>query len=129
MSPVFPCREMSTRHCPAGYLAECGPNRPCARYESEDPAPWLPELPDHVSDIGAISRRVPGWLSRAAAERRLLGHVFEALAVGLANLANQLPYEQNLALAQLICKSLVDNGLQVQFRSGLDRLREVDKWS
>lgn len=41
--PEFPCREMPTRHCPAGYGDVCGP-RPCARYESEDESPWRAEL-------------------------------------------------------------------------------------
>ncbi len=42
MEPVYPCREMPTRHCPAIYDTTCGV-RPCARYESEDPYPWVPE--------------------------------------------------------------------------------------
>lgn len=41
--PAFPCRVMPTRHCPVVYAARCG-DRPCARYESDDPAPWVPEL-------------------------------------------------------------------------------------
>lgn len=40
---VFPCRRMVTRHCPTVYEAECG-DRPCARFESDDTTPWLPEL-------------------------------------------------------------------------------------
>ena len=47
MEPVFPCREMPTRHCPAVYEGTCG-ERPCARYESSDEAPWLPELDRQV---------------------------------------------------------------------------------
>jgi hypothetical protein len=43
MDPVFPCREMPTRHCPAVYAAVCG-DRPCARFESEDETPWLHEI-------------------------------------------------------------------------------------
>jgi hypothetical protein len=43
MEPVYACREMPTRHCPAAYDSVCG-DRPCARYESEDPRPWIPEL-------------------------------------------------------------------------------------
>lgn len=43
LEPVFPCREIHTRHCPASFDAVCP--GPCARYESEDPTPWLPELP------------------------------------------------------------------------------------
>lgn len=45
MEPVYPCREMSTRHCPAIYGEVCGDDEPCARYESTDETPWLPELP------------------------------------------------------------------------------------
>lgn len=43
MEPVFPCRVMFTRHCPAVYDAVCG-DRPCARYGSEDETPWRPEI-------------------------------------------------------------------------------------
>jgi len=42
-SPVYPCRIMTARHCPAIYDGVCG-DRPCARLESKDEAPWLPEL-------------------------------------------------------------------------------------
>lgn len=42
MNPVHPCREMETRHCPAIYDGPCG-NRPCARFESNDPTPWTAE--------------------------------------------------------------------------------------
>lgn len=45
MEPVYPCREMVTRHCPAIYDGVCG-ERSCARYESRDLTPWLPESPD-----------------------------------------------------------------------------------
>lgn len=41
--PVHPCREMSTRHCPISYDDVCG-DRPCARFESTDPGPWLVEI-------------------------------------------------------------------------------------
>ena len=52
MEPRWPCREMTTRHCPAIYehvengvrVGGCGDDRPCARYESEDETPWLPEI-------------------------------------------------------------------------------------
>lgn len=44
--PVYPCREMPTRHCPAVYVGVCG-DRPCARFESDDETPWLPELRDY----------------------------------------------------------------------------------
>lgn len=40
--PVYPCRDMPTRHCPAVYGSVCG-ERPCARYDIADeeaPAIW-----------------------------------------------------------------------------------------
>lgn len=43
MQPSHPCRVMPTRHCPDVYEDVCG-DRPCARFESEDEAPWLPEI-------------------------------------------------------------------------------------
>lgn len=47
MDPVHACRVLPTRHCPAVYGDVCGA-RPCARFESEDEAPWLPELEREV---------------------------------------------------------------------------------
>lgn len=49
MDPVYPCREMPTRHCPAAYDAECG-DRPCARFQSTDETPWVPEVIGRHSD-------------------------------------------------------------------------------
>lgn len=43
LKPRDPCREMPTRHCPAVYGEPCG-ERPCARYHSDDEAPWLAEI-------------------------------------------------------------------------------------
>ncbi len=43
MNPEFPCRDMPTRRCPTVYNGLCGP-RPCARYGSKDPGPWLAEM-------------------------------------------------------------------------------------
>jgi hypothetical protein len=62
--PEYPCREMATRHCPAVYESVCG-DRPCARFESEDPTPWWPEIdpermqnePDHRSERPAPEPR------------------------------------------------------------------------
>ena len=42
MAPVYPCREIPTRHCPAAYESVCG-ERPCARYEAELDEPWRAE--------------------------------------------------------------------------------------
>ncbi|MFE3169309.1 hypothetical protein [Streptomyces sp. NPDC059224] len=38
--PLATCRRMETRTCPESYNGPCG-DRPCARFESEDPTPWL----------------------------------------------------------------------------------------
>lgn len=43
--PVFACRKMESRHCPAVYDSTCD-DRPCARFESEDSDPWVPEVMD-----------------------------------------------------------------------------------
>lgn len=48
MEPRFPCRLMKTRHCPAVYNGQCSDRQPCARFESTDPHPWLPEVEDWV---------------------------------------------------------------------------------
>lgn len=47
--PEHPCREMPTRHCPVVYQSTCG-DRPCARFESDDEAPWLPEMGEYADD-------------------------------------------------------------------------------
>lgn len=39
----FPCRLIPTRHCPKVYKDVCG-DRPCARLESDDETPWIPEV-------------------------------------------------------------------------------------
>lgn len=61
MQPVYPCAIMPTRHCPASYDEGCDEiaERPCARYESADPTPWMPELDGWkpgVSHIQIVSR-------------------------------------------------------------------------
>lgn len=46
------CRVMNTRHCPVVYEATCDDlGKVCARFESEDEGPWLPEL--HAERDGA----------------------------------------------------------------------------
>lgn len=58
MEPVHPCRVMNTRHCPAVYDSVCG-DRPCARFESNDETPWVPELADKPwfnPEVGLIPR-------------------------------------------------------------------------
>ena len=55
--PVYPCRVMPTRHCPAMFESTCdnfeyheppiatdAGTYPCARYESDEEWPWLPEV-------------------------------------------------------------------------------------
>jgi len=45
MNPVYPCRILQTRHCPAVYDDTCDAwSLPCARYESTDETPWVPEV-------------------------------------------------------------------------------------
>ncbi|MFE6362933.1 hypothetical protein ACFVP3_23405 [Streptomyces sp. NPDC057806] len=38
--PDATCRVMETRTCPESYAGPCG-DRPCARFESDDPTPWF----------------------------------------------------------------------------------------
>lgn len=73
MEPVHECRVMVTRHCPAIYEGPCGDDRPCARYESEDETPWLPEL---AYDDVILIDRPPGL----AAPQVPLGLAAELLA-------------------------------------------------
>ena len=47
LDPVFPCRVLHTRHCPAILDALCGSERACARFEMEVEEAeelWLPEI-------------------------------------------------------------------------------------
>ena len=57
MRPAHPCREIPTRHCPAIYDDVCG-DRPCARYEAEDPEPWLPEITDDPAERARLRTEV-----------------------------------------------------------------------
>lgn len=41
--PEHPCRVMETRPCPTDYAGTCG-DRPCARFESDDPTPWAVDV-------------------------------------------------------------------------------------
>lgn len=50
--PEHPCRIMETRHCPDSYQGVCG-DRPCARFESEDEAPWLAEVEAFAAELKA----------------------------------------------------------------------------
>lgn len=43
--PDAPCREMPTRACPESYGDTGCDGRPCARFESDDPTPWLATSP------------------------------------------------------------------------------------
>lgn len=67
--PVHPCRRMLTRHCPASYGDVCG-DRPCARFESDDPTPWQPELdaeygPESIrrDTARAVERRTEAYIA------------------------------------------------------------------
>lgn len=66
-----PCRIMPTRGCPPVYDGLCG-DRPCARFESEDEAPWIAsgygpttQRPDMIRDPGAALAAL-GGLGRLA---------------------------------------------------------------
>lgn len=43
------CRRMETRTCPEPYNGPCG-GRPCARFESDDPTPWLDTAASPTAD-------------------------------------------------------------------------------
>lgn len=51
--PEFPCRVLETRGCPVSFGGVCG-DRPCARYESDDVAPWVEELHTRRADVEAV---------------------------------------------------------------------------
>ncbi|MEU3507921.1 hypothetical protein ABZ733_08315 [Streptomyces longwoodensis] len=53
-SPAASCRRMETRACPPSYNGPCG-DQPCARFESDDPTPWLAEAP--AADVNTARRR------------------------------------------------------------------------
>lgn len=50
------CRIMETRTCPTSYAGECG-DRPCARFESDDPAPWTDQAPADDEEALRTARR------------------------------------------------------------------------
>jgi hypothetical protein len=62
------CRHMETRTCPASYAGPCG-ERPCARFESDDPLPWLATAADEASYYRQLSAEQGQALSRAEASR------------------------------------------------------------
>lgn len=45
------CSRMETRTCPPSYGRPCG-ERPCARFESDDPGPWLATAETSATDEG-----------------------------------------------------------------------------
>jgi hypothetical protein len=65
--PEHPCRLMPTRHCPDIYDGVCGPDRPCARYESNDPTPWEGEA------AAAQAARAAAWASRTEPRLNWIG--------------------------------------------------------
>lgn len=62
------CRRMETRICPPSYGRPCG-ERPCARFESDDPTPWLDTSADEASYYRQLSAEQGQALSRAEASR------------------------------------------------------------
>ena len=48
--PANACRREITRTCPRSYEGVCG-DRPCARFESKDEAPWQADL-EHDRALG-----------------------------------------------------------------------------
>jgi hypothetical protein len=74
---VTACRNLPTRTCPPAWPLGCA-ERPCARLESDDEAPWLASLklgPIEKSveeDLAAVADKVrPGKLALAALARKL----------------------------------------------------------
>ncbi|MEU1478927.1 hypothetical protein [Streptomyces sp. NPDC005760] len=49
------CRHMHTRTCPPSYNGPCG-ERPCARFESDDPTPWQHAGGDLAAVQAALER-------------------------------------------------------------------------
>ncbi|MFG3048113.1 hypothetical protein ACGFZR_24675 [Streptomyces sp. NPDC048241] len=52
-APLPACRIMETRTCPPSYNGPCG-DRPCARFESDDPAPWQDGTTAPAADEDAL---------------------------------------------------------------------------
>lgn len=61
MDPRYPCRILPTRHCPAIWNALCPAPGPCARFESEDEAPWRPEHGPTVKVKTALRLTAERW--------------------------------------------------------------------
>lgn len=72
-APSAACRIMETRTCPPSYNGPCG-NRPCARFESDDPGPWTEQQPKVLGMTVGIDPSVPpGAVEfRPAAEEQTL---------------------------------------------------------
>lgn len=92
------CRIMETRTCPPTYNGPCG-DRPCARFESEDPTPWLPPAADEEQQRAArraslrvLITRVNNGLALTTDEAQLLArHV--ATEISDANTGYRLTAE------------------------------------
>ncbi|MGY1498573.1 hypothetical protein ACW4TU_18570 [Streptomyces sp. QTS52] len=67
-APLATCRTMETRTCPASYAGPCG-ERPCARFESDDPTPWLDTDTDKASYYRQLSAEQGQALARAETSR------------------------------------------------------------
>ncbi|NUP19245.1 MAG: hypothetical protein HOZ81_24765 [Streptomyces sp.] len=57
------CRIMETRTCPESYNGPCG-DRPCARFESEDPTPWEGSAKPITTTV------ISNWLPMSEQQRR-----------------------------------------------------------
>jgi hypothetical protein len=80
--PEKPCRVLPTRGCPILRAAGC-PGDPCARYESEDEAPWAADLAKWQMDRGCLSLGPNGdflYLGEGSAVERAADWVDESAA-------------------------------------------------
>ncbi|MEV5953748.1 hypothetical protein AB0M11_08215 [Streptomyces sp. NPDC051987] len=81
--PRAACRRMETRTCPDSYNGPCG-DRPCARFESDDPRPWL-----DTAEAPAADESAPNML-RVLADRAARGVLSEGEGAALRRRVEQL---------------------------------------
>ncbi|MEV8042426.1 hypothetical protein AB0P02_01095 [Streptomyces griseoluteus] len=81
-SPLAACRRMKTLTCPESYNGPCG-DRLCARFESDDPAPWAdtPAAPAADEDAERTARRASTRNLLARLERSLYGPIAHEVAL------------------------------------------------
>lgn len=102
------CRRMETRTCPKSYNGPCG-DRPCARFESDAPAPWTdtaaPAIDEELraarrESLRVLFSRVQRGLALTPDEARLLVDQTEA-EIGEADTAHsEAAYYQQLSAEQ-----------------------------